>query len=201
MQSHVQSKFHRKLFAAASLALALSPIAHAADAAAATDTSHAVQTGVVAHVVTKIVGIDPDSNSILIKGPRGNEVPVDVDPAVGNVSDLKIGDTITIDYENALLIHADKVTGSGIREKIETDSTTPVSGGASTSVRSVQIVATVEKIDRKARLVTLRGPERTVVVEASPDIPLQNLKVGDSVKADFKSAAAVQISRNGAPLK
>jgi hypothetical protein len=185
--------------AACALAFANAPLARANDASGG--TTRAIQTGVIAHVVTKVVGIDPDSNSVLIRGPRGNEVPIDVDPSVGNVSELKIGDTITIDYENALLIRADKVDSKGIREKIETDTTTPVSGGASTSVRTIQIVATVEKIDRKARLVTLRGPERTVVVEASPDISLQNLKIGDSVKADFKSAAAVQISRNGTPLK
>lgn len=178
-----------------------SPIAYADDAAKTSDTAHAVQAGVIAHVVAKVVGIDADSNSVLIRGPRGNEVSVDVDPAVGNVSALKVGDTVTIDYENALLIRADKVDTKGIREKIETDATTPASGGASTSVRMIEIVATVQKIDRKARLVTLRGPEHTVVVEAPPDIPLTNLKVGDSIKAEFKSAAAVQISRGGAPIK
>lgn len=177
------------------------PLAYADDAAKPSDTAHAVQSGVVAHVVAKVVGIDPDSNSVLIRGPRGNEVAVDVDPSVGNVSALKIGDTVTIDYENALLIRADKVATKGIREKIETDATTPASGGATTSVRMIEVVATVEKIDRKARLVTLRGPEHTVVLEAPPEISLQNLKVGDSIKAEFKSAAAVQISRDGAPLK
>lgn len=164
------------------------------------DTGKSVQSGVIAHVVTKIVGVDTDSNSVLIRGPRGNELAVDVDPSVGNVSNLKVGDTVTIDYENALLIRADKVDSKGIRQKIETDATTPVSGGESTSVRMIEVVATVEKIDRKARLVTLRGPERTVVVEAGPAISLDNIKVGDSVKAEFKSAAAVKVTRNGAPV-
>ncbi|RKP53381.1 hypothetical protein [Pararobbsia silviterrae] len=186
--------------ASVALACAVSAPAHADDAPPP-DTAHAVQSGVVAHVVTKIVGIDADSNSVLIRGPRGNEIAVDVDPNVGNVADLKIGDTVTIDYQNALLVHADKVASNGIRQKIETDATTPVSGGESTSVRSVEVVATVEKIDRKQRLVTLRGPERTVVVQALPDVPLDAFKVGDSIRANFKSATAVKITRDGAAIQ
>ena len=162
--------------------------------------SQGVQTGMIAHVVAKIVDIDTTTNSVLVRGPRGNEVAVDVDPSVGDVNKLKVGDTVTIDYENALLIHADKVASNGIREKVETDATTPASGGQSTSVRMVDVIATVQKIDRKHRLVTLRGPEHTVVVQAPPDISIDHLKVGDSIRASFKSAAAVKVTRNGAAI-
>jgi Cu/Ag efflux protein CusF len=62
-------------------------------------------------------------------------------------------------------------------------------------------VATVQKIDRKLRIVTLRGPERTMMVEVPPDIPLQNLKVGENIRAEFASAAAIQITRDGKPIK
>jgi Cu/Ag efflux protein CusF len=164
-------------------------------------TQQAVGAAMIAHVKAHIVGIDTASNSVLLRGPRGNVVEVDVDPAVANVANLKIGDTVEIAYKNALLVHADKVAPNGIRERIETDATTPASGGASTSVRSVQVVATVQKIDRKQRLITLRGPERTQTFQVSPDIALEKLKVGDSVRAEFVSATAVQVTRDGSPIK
>ena len=75
------------------------------------------------------------------------------------------------------------------------------SSGASTQTRHVEVVATVQKIDRKKRLVTLRGPQRTVVLQVSEDVPLTKIKVGDSIRATYVSATAVQIMRNGAPIK
>jgi hypothetical protein len=52
------------------------------------------------------------------------------------------------------------------------------------------------KIDRKNRLVTLRGPRHQQVLRAASDIPLDELKVGDSVRAEFVSAVAVEVVRD-----
>jgi Cu/Ag efflux protein CusF len=76
-----------------------------------------------------------------------------------------------------------------------------VQGGASTQTRHVEVVATVQKIDRKKREVTLRGPQHTVVLQVSQDVPLKKIKVGDSIRATYVSATAVQITRNGTPIK
>jgi Cu/Ag efflux protein CusF len=137
----------------------------------------------------------------MLEGPRGNEVAVAVSPDIGDVSKLKVGDMVEIAYRNALLVRADKVASNGIRERVDTDVTTPVSGGETTSARSIEIVATVEKIDRKKRLVTLRGPSRTEEFRAPPEIAIDRLKVGDSVRVQFVSAAAVKITRDGEPVK
>jgi len=62
-------------------------------------------------------------------------------------------------------------------------------------------VATVRKIDRKKRTITLRGPSRTETLDVAPDVPLEKIKVGDSVRAVFVSAIAAQVSRNGEDVK
>jgi Cu/Ag efflux protein CusF len=49
--------------------------------------------------------------------------------------------------------------------------------------------------------VTLRGPKATVVLQVSQEVPLEKLKVGDSIKANYQSATAVQITRDGAPIQ
>ena len=164
-------------------------------------TQPAVGEATLIHVHARVVAIDTDSNSVMLQGPRGNQMAVDIDPAVGDVHELKVGDMVEVAYRNALLVHATKVDSKGIRERIDSDATTPASGGETATVRSVKIVATVQKIDRKKRLVTLRGPSHTQAFQVPPDISLDNLKVGDSVEADFVSAAAVRITRDGAPLK
>jgi Cu/Ag efflux protein CusF len=165
------------------------------------DTQPAVGSAVVAHLTAHVVGIDTVSNSVTLMGPHGNVVEVVVNPDVGDVTQLKIGDAVEIDYKNALLVHAERTASNGIRERIETNTTAPTVDGTTASVRSIQIVATVQKIDRKLRIVTLRGPEQTVMLEVPPNIPLQNLKVGENVRAEFVSAAAVQITRDGKPIK
>lgn len=181
---------------------ALSFVAQAATSAASGAAAHdGVSSATVAHVQARIVDVDADSNSIMLEGPRGNDVVVMVDPDVGDVHKLKAGDKVEIAYRNALLVRAEKVNSNGIRERIDTDATLPISGGETASARSVEIVATVEKIDRKKRLVTLRGPSRTEVFQAPPLISIDQLKVGDSVRAQFESAAAISITRDGAPLK
>jgi Cu/Ag efflux protein CusF len=183
-------------------ALAFSCGTHAAaPAAKSSQAQGGVSASTLLHVNARIVDIDTETNSVLLEGPSGNDLSVTVSPEIGDVGKLKVGDKVEIAYQNALLVRAEKVASNGIRERIDTDATTPVSGGETTSVRSVEIVATVEKIDRKKRLVTLRGPSRTEVFRAPPEISIDSLKVGDSVRAQFVSAAAVQITRDGTPVK
>jgi hypothetical protein len=72
----------------------------------------------------------------------------------------------------------------------------PASAGFVSSAHRVRVVATVLKIDRKSRMVTLRGPTHQQVLRASTVIPLDELNVGDSVRAEFVSAVAVELVRD-----
>ncbi|MBT2791085.1 copper-binding protein [Paraburkholderia strydomiana] len=52
----------------------------------------------------------------------------------------------------------------------------------------MELLATVLKIDRKKREVTLRGPTQTEVFDVAPDFSLGGVKIGDSVRAKFVAA-------------
>jgi Cu/Ag efflux protein CusF len=84
---------------------------------------------------------------------------------------------------------------------VDNQSITPASKGFSYQLRSAEIVATVEKIDRKKRQVTLRGPERTVTLQVAADLPLDRIKFGDSVRANYTAATAVEITRDGQSIR
>jgi hypothetical protein len=92
-------------------------------------------------------------------------------------------------------VKAEKVTGKdkGIRARVDTQVYAPASGGFE-SARQIEVLATVQKIDRKKRLVTLRGAYQTQTLEAGPDVDLKDVKVGDTIHAVFVSAAAVQVT-------
>jgi Cu/Ag efflux protein CusF len=146
------------------------------------------------HVKAEIVGIDQGSRTLTLKGPGGNAVVVLVNPEVAGFDQLKIGDRVDVLYKNALLLKAEKVTGAdkGIRARVDTQVYAPASGGFA-SARQVEVLATVQKIDHKKRLVTLRGAYQTQTLHAGPDVDLKGVKVGDTIHAVFVSAAAVQV--------
>jgi Cu/Ag efflux protein CusF len=158
----------------------------------------AVGAEAVLHVQARVIGIEPDSNSVILQGPRGNIAVIDVNPDVADVKKLHVGDMLTIAYKRAVLVHVDKVASNGIRARVDTEAVQPASGGVVATGHMVEVLATVQKIDRQNRQVTLRGPTRTEVLDVSPDIPLDNLKVGDSVRAVFVSAIAAAVTRGGA---
>ncbi|WP_336598284.1 hypothetical protein [Paraburkholderia bengalensis] len=147
-----------------------------------------------------VFGIDVKRNSITLLQESGEPIDVLVDPSVGDVSTLKTGDTVAITYSRALLIRAGKAPADGIRERIDSGFSTAQSLESSLSMHRVQAVATVEKIDRANRLLTLRDSTRTLTLEASSEGLLNVLKVGDSVRVDFVEATAIRISRDAAPL-
>ncbi|WP_345816542.1 hypothetical protein AAGS40_22015 [Paraburkholderia sp. PREW-6R] len=147
------------------------------------------------HIKAEIVGIDPGSRTLTLKGPNGNAVVVLVGQQVEGFDQLKVGDRVDALYKNALLVKAEKVTGKdkGIRKRVDTQAYTPASGGFE-AARQIEVLATVQKIDHKKRLVTLRGPYQTQTLQVGPDVDLEELKVGDTVHAVFVSAAAVQVT-------
>lgn len=193
------SSLIRRTAISASLAAAL--LASTAYAQTPASSADAVGAAAIAEVQAKVIGIDPATNSVTLQGPRGRIVDLAVNPQVGDVAKLQIGDTLNIQYQNALLIRATKVKSNGIRERVDETAVIPASGGVTAAARRVKILATIVKLDRSKRTITLRGPNRTESFQAGPDVSLADLKVGDSVSAEFVSATAVQVLRGGAPVK
>src|SRR5580698_9334181 len=196
-QSHLTRLAAGLVFAA--LASVAGAPASAQDVAVASGVGTAgVAAAAMLQTQAHVIAIDPASNSVTLRGPRGGVMDIMVDPAVGDVSKLQIGDTVNIAYRSALLLHADKVKSNGIRERVEETATIPASQGVTASAHRIRVLATVEKVDTKKRQVTLRGPKQTWVIQAAPDVPFNGLKVGDSVRAELETATAVQVTRNGA---
>jgi len=185
---------------AATIGVALLLAAAAAQPVWAQNTLSDATRGVVSvvdpvHVKAEIVGIDPGVRTVTLQGPAGNVVTLMVSQEVAGFDKLKVGDRVDVLYKNALLVKADKVTGGnkGIRSRVDTQVYAPASGGFETA-RQIEVLATVQKIDHKQGLVTLRGAAQTQTLQVGPDVDLKGVKVGDTVHAVFVSAAAVQIT-------
>ncbi|MFM0341896.1 hypothetical protein [Paraburkholderia fungorum] len=158
---------------------------------------HAVGKKALRHIQARIAGIDPAYNSVTLRDAGGEMLVFALSADIADVEKLQVGDTVSITYRNAILTHLDKIASSGIREQIETEVMQPASNGEVSSTRSVEFVATVLKIDRKNREVTLRGPTQTQELDAAPTVSLYGLKVGDTVRAEFLTAVAASVVRVG----
>lgn len=187
--------------AAAMLVSVLSLNAHAQDALASA-AQVVVDNVAPVHVRARIVRIDAASRTLALLGPRGNIALVAVRPDVEGYDQLKVGDTVDVLYKNALLLTADKQTSdnSGIRERIDTQTYAPGGNGYDATHR-VDLIATVQRIDLKHRLVTLHGATETQTLIAGPNIDLSALAKGDTVHAVFQSATAVKITSSNLPTQ
>ena len=199
-------KFSSRIFSINGLKAAMVISALFAAPAFAQDPASGAATGGVgggatAEVQARVVGIDTASNSVALQGASGRVVDIAVNPEVGDVGKLQIGDTVHIKYDNAVLIRATKVASNGIRERVDETATIPASNGSTATARRVKVLATVQKVDHAKRTITIRGPSKTETLQVGPDVSLKGIKTGDSVQAEFIEATAVLVTRNGAPIK
>ncbi|MEM7009558.1 MAG: hypothetical protein AAF462_10530 [Thermodesulfobacteriota bacterium] len=58
----------------------------------------------VIEVIATVVEIDKENMKVKLKGPDGNVVTVKVDPAMGNLENIKVGDNIHARYTEALAV-------------------------------------------------------------------------------------------------
>src|SRR5215470_2854999 len=148
-------------------AAALLAMAYMVQPAYAQDSLASTAEGVIGavqpvHIQAKIIGIDTASRMVTLQGAEGRTAMILVSDEVPGFDKLKVGDNVDAEYKNALLVTAEKVKGAdkGIRERVDTQVYQPASGGYQTA-KQVEVLATVQKIDRKKRTVTLRGAYQT----------------------------------------
>lgn len=155
----------------------------------------------ITHANAVVMAIDTRRNSITLLEDNGDPVDLVVDRTLGDVSKLRLGDTVAITFSRALLLRADKSNSSGIRERIDKRFVSGAPLGSALAMHRVEAVATVVRIDRDKRLLTLRGATRTVVLQASSNRVLDGLVEGESVRVDYVEATAIKIMRHGAPVR
>jgi Cu/Ag efflux protein CusF len=193
---------NRKLFLSlAALGLALSPIATLAeDAPKPLTVSPTTQKGMAAggrveQVTATVTKIDAPNRLVTLKGKKETDT-IKMGPEVKNFDQIKVGDRVVVTVSQGLVLSLQKPDS-----KVK-DPTVTVSGEAAApgqkpagDVKAViKGTTTVSKIDLKTRLVTLTGPEgRKFKVKAGEEIPLEKLKVGDKVAAEYTESVGIAV--------
>jgi hypothetical protein len=187
------------LFAAGVLALGLPGLVAAQDKPAPAPGAAAKGKAVMETVRASatIESIDAKTREIILKDSEGKKVEFVAGPEVRNFDQLKKGDVVTIDYGVALAMRLAKITSKtrarSVTEGLKRAEPGAMPGGVIT--REVKVTASVEALDAKTGMVTLRGPEHTVSMKVEDPKMLEGVKVGDMVEALYAEAMAIKVER------
>lgn len=186
------------LIAAALLgALSLPAIAQSKDTAGVT-TQSSPGKGMMTRtrtIVATVTEIDAPKRHVTLKGPRGDLFPIRVGPDVRNLEQVKVGDRVSVRYEEALSLELKK-GGKELRSARESSDETRAAAGerpGGAMAEKVEITADVVAVDPKRQTVTLRGPEQTVDLWVQDPKQLKLVKVGDQVQAVYTQALALSV--------
>ncbi|WP_341679248.1 hypothetical protein [Niveibacterium sp. SC-1] len=187
----------REWILAAGLAMMVPSFAHAEDGAVvAAEKGHGTRAAAAAvKVSAEVTAIDAATRTVTLKGPKGNVFDVVADEKVRNFDQIKVGDHLRVTYAQAVALELKK-GGQSLRSRTDKTDTARAAEGdkpAAAAAREVTVVADVVQVDKKKATVTLRGPERTVVLHVKDKSVLTKVKAGDQVEATFVTALALAI--------
>jgi len=154
--------------------------------------------------VTKVRGtvaaVDRDAGTVTLKGPKGRTVTIEVKDKQ-KLDMIKVGDPVVAAYVEAVAFRVQKA-GSGATPGVTTQETRISSKPGETPAgavgREVTATVTITAIDKKARTVTVKGPQGgTETIKAKDPKNLEGLKVGDMVEITYTQALAISLDKSG----
>ncbi|MVV49195.1 hypothetical protein EJA72_13250 [Pseudomonas sp. PB120] len=144
-------------------------------------------------VDTEVLAVDAANHQVVLKGPEGQEVPVQLTDKAKNLGKLKVGDKVRIDVTHSAAAYLDTDVDKGLpgsterTGEVRAGKDNPNPGGE--AYRQVQVQLLITKIDLAKNQVTLKNPagqSKTLDVER-PEVQakLKDLKVGQSVVVTY----------------
>jgi Cu/Ag efflux protein CusF len=141
--------------------------------------------------------VDKDTREVTLKKEDGSTVSFKAPDAVRNFDQIKVGDIVTAKYSESVAVSVRKSDEPPSATGRETGVRAPLGEKpAAAGKKTIQITATVKKIDRDTREVTLLGPEgNTRVVKVPEDNKkFDELKEGDQVVITATESVAISVS-------
>ncbi len=152
----------------------------------------------VTTVTATVTNIDLTIRQVTLRRPDGSTFLVIAGEQVRNLPQLRVGDTVTLEFYDTLALELKK-GGTGVPSS-RTDSLSESRaalgqrpGGSTT--RETVIVADVIATDAPTQTISLRGPGgRTVILPLRDPEQFKRIAVGDQVEATYVEAVALSIT-------
>jgi len=186
--------------AAAVLAVVSSVPAHAqVSGGAVVGTAPGVAAGVrTISATATVTAIDMATRQVTLRRADGTTFTTVAGPDVRNLPQLKVGDTVTVDFIDALTLELKK-GGTGAPASIVTrteagraEAGQRPGGGVA---KETTVVADVVAVDSAGQKVSVRGPRgNTVVLPVRDRAQFDMIKVGDQIEATYVEAVALSVT-------
>jgi len=184
-----------RLTVAAALALAVAAPVHSQQptAAAKQVTIEGVGAMEAMRITAAIEAVDVNNRIVVLRGPRGNTFAVLVGPEVKNLSQVKAGDTLEVDYYESVAIDVKKTEGAPAL----TETGLAAKGGdkpGALALRKVRIVTNVLGVNTESQSVLVRGPlgHVTEVKIRDPKV-VSGLKAGGQIDLTYVEGMAIAV--------
>jgi hypothetical protein len=151
-------------------------------------------------VTATVASIDPKTRAVTLKNDAGKEYSFIAEPYVKNLSQVKVGDLVTVTYTEAIAwsLKKDNAMTASSSESMSSAPAGQKPGMAAGSKTTVTV--TITAIDPKAPSVTFTGPAgHTETVKVKDPKKLEGVNVGDKVDITYTEALAVKVQE--APKK
>jgi len=145
-----------------------------------------------------VEAVDYTARTVRVRGSQGNVTTLDVPRSATRFEQVKVGDTITIEYFDKVIIRP-KPPGEAVVDRYIEPTTTPTPGAlpGATVARSRVATVTIVSWDPATKIVNFTGPtgaaySRRLLDTADPSI-LAGLKAGDRVDVTWTEALRVSV--------
>jgi len=151
-------------------------------------------------ITATVEKIDYKTRTVVLKGPKGNLVEMQVGEEARNFNQVKKGDEVTFVYTESVAIEVQKAKGEA--RKNESTSTTRAKPGEKPSgnVKPTGIMtATVDEINYQTREVSLALPEGNIMkITAGPQVTrLDDVRKGDEVVVQYSTTVSISVKTPG----
>lgn len=144
--------------------------------------------------------IDKETREITLKGPAGDTVTFTAGPNVTKLDQINKGDKVQVDYLESVAMALQKPE-DGAAPPAASEGVTVVPEGdepGAVAAQTQQITATVQKVDKDDKSITLKGPKgNTVTLNVGPELSekLNQVNPGDKILVQYTQAIAVDVQK------
>jgi hypothetical protein len=143
-----------------------------------------------------VQAIDLEKRIVTLKGPKGNVFDLAVSEEARNLPQVKVGDEVKVKYYESIAVRLLKPGETPVpaQEAAVLDRAKPGEKPSGMVGHQVTITATIEAINTKKQMVTLKGPDgKSFTAKAQDPKRLASVKVGDDVVITYTEALAIAV--------
>jgi len=197
MNAAISRKLINRLVTAVVLALAFGAPAHSqqSKATAKQVTIEGVGVMELTTITASVEAVDLKNRIVTVKGPRGNAFAIPASERVKNLSQVKVGDMLELDYYESVAIEVKKV--EGVPSLTETVGAAKAQQGkkpGALALRKVRVVTNVLGVNTETQSVLVRGPlGHLVQVKIGDPKVLASLNAGGQIDLTYVEGLAISV--------